>query len=138
MPQKARKVQAKLMRGLLDVVILELLKSSPMHGYQVITSLRRQFGVYFGPSTIYPILSQLEEKEFVESAWDLEHDRPRKVYKLTTEGQNSLDFTEDSLRLICRQIGVGNEFEVSLETIERNPANRTIENKSNLLPALAT
>jgi len=32
-------------------------------------------------------------------------ERPRKVYKLTTEGQNLLNFTEDSLNFICRKIG---------------------------------
>jgi DNA-binding PadR family transcriptional regulator len=33
------------------------------------------------------------------------NERPRKVYKLTTEGQNLLNFTEDSLNFICRKIG---------------------------------
>jgi len=39
MRQKLREVQIKLMRGLLDLVILQYLKVEPMHGYQVITSI---------------------------------------------------------------------------------------------------
>jgi hypothetical protein len=37
-------------------------KHQPMHGYQIITKIRKTFGVYFGPSTIYPLLGALEKK----------------------------------------------------------------------------
>ena len=90
-----RQIEAKLMKGLLDLVILQFLKSQPMHGYQIITNIRKNFGVYFGPSTIYPLLSALEEKGYIKSQWDLSNERPRKVYGLTPEGQNLLSFTED-------------------------------------------
>jgi DNA-binding PadR family transcriptional regulator len=76
-----------------------------MHGYQVITKIRRTFGVYVGPSTIYPLLNVLEKKGYVKSEWNMDNERPRKVYQLTNEGQNLLNFTEDSLNFICRQIG---------------------------------
>lgn len=99
-----RQIEAKLMKGLLDLVILQFLKSQPMHGYQIITNIRRNFGVYFGPSTIYPLLSALEEKGYIKSQWDLTNERPRKVYGLTPEGQNLLNFTEDSLNLLCKKI----------------------------------
>jgi DNA-binding PadR family transcriptional regulator len=39
-------------------------------------------------------------------------ERPRKVYVLTTEGQNLLNFTEDSLNFICKKLnapGLGKE-----------------------------
>ncbi len=103
---KAREVQMKLVRGLLDVVVMEFLKTRPMHGYQVITDLRKQFGVYFGPSTIYPLLSGMEEKGYIKSRWDLEHDRPRKVYEITHQGSDMLNCTEDSLNNIYRQLGI--------------------------------
>jgi DNA-binding PadR family transcriptional regulator len=94
----------KLMRGLLDLVILQLLKAEPMHGYSIIKSIRKNFGVYFGPSTIYPLLGTLEEKSYIKSAWDLKNDRPRKVYSLTPEGGNLLNGTEESLNHICRRL----------------------------------
>jgi PadR family transcriptional regulator PadR len=103
-----KEVSAKLMKGLLDLIILQFLSNEPMHGYQVITKIRKTFGVYFGPSTIYPLLSTLEKKKFVDSHWDMKYERPRKVYSLTTEGQNMLNFTEDSLNLICRKITSSN------------------------------
>jgi PadR family transcriptional regulator, regulatory protein PadR len=104
MKQKLREVQIKLMRGLLDLVILQFLSVEPMHGYSIITSIRKNFGVYFGPSTIYPLLGVLEEKGYIKSEWNLTSDRPRKVYSLTPEGGNLLNGTEQSLNQICHRL----------------------------------
>jgi PadR family transcriptional regulator PadR len=104
MRQKLREVQIKLMRGLLDLVILQFLNVKPMHGYKIITSIRKNFGVYFGPSTIYPLLGVLEEKGYIKSQWNLNSDRPRKVYSLTPEGNNLLNGTEESLNHICHRL----------------------------------
>ncbi len=107
MTQKIREVQVKLMRGLLDLVVLQFLKAQPMHGYQIIASLRKQFGVYFGPSTIYPMLAMMEESGYIKSHWDLENDRPRKVYSITEQGSDMLSCTEESLSLIYRKLSIG-------------------------------
>src|SRR4030043_1781636 len=104
MVNNTKEVQAKLMKGLLDLIVLQFLNGSPMHGYQIITKIRRAFGVYFGPSTVYPLLGTLEKKGQVKSEWDMTHERPRKVYALTAEGQNLLSFTESSLNLITRTL----------------------------------
>ena len=97
----------KLMRGLLDFVILNFLRGQPMHGYQIISTLRKNFGVYFGPSTIYPLLALLEEKGYVKSEWDLKNDRPRKVYNLTSQGVDMLTSAEVSLNHIYRKLTNG-------------------------------
>ena len=49
-----KQAQTKLTKGLLDMIILQYLEDESMHGYQLITTIRKGFGVYFGPSTIYP------------------------------------------------------------------------------------
>jgi len=117
-----KEVQTKLTKGLLDLIVLQLLDSQPMHGYQIITKIRKSFGVYFGPSTIYPLLSSLEKKGHVESRWNMESERPRKVYELTSKGKNVLDFTENSLNLICQKIGNDKttRFEISAITNSEN------------------
>jgi len=120
-PQK--EVQVKLMKGLLDLIILQFLNSQPMHGYQVITKIRKTFGVYFGPSTIYPLLATLEKKGFVNSQWNMNNERPRKIYNLTTEGQNILNFTENSLNLICRKISTSANTDIAVETSSRAALN---------------
>ena len=99
-----KEVQTKLTKGLLDMIILQYLDQESMHGYQLITKIRKGFGVYLGPSTVYPLLGALEKKGYVKSTWNMDAERPRKVYKLTNEGKNVLSFTESSLNLICKNI----------------------------------
>jgi DNA-binding PadR family transcriptional regulator len=118
-PQK--EAQTKLTKGLLDLIVLQLLRNEPMHGYQIITSIRRKFGVYFGPSTVYPMLNLLEKKKHVKSEWNMNHERPRKVYTLTNQGQNLLTFTEESLNLICRTMSKTTAYE-SQDAIQTAPA----------------
>jgi len=127
MRQKLREVQIKLMRGLLDLVILQFLNVNPMHGYSIITSIRKNFGVYFGPSTIYPLLGTLEEKGYIKSQWNLNNDRPRKVYSLTPEGSNLLNGTEESLNHICRRL-----TSIGLNRIPINVNNCTPKNLHSL------
>ena len=100
-----KEVQVKLAKGLLDLIVLQMLNNQPMHGYEVIIKIRKSFGVYFGPSTIYPLLSSLEKKTYIASQWDMSNQRPRKVYKLTSDGQAMLNFTGSSLNLLCQKIG---------------------------------
>ncbi|MCW4045632.1 MAG: PadR family transcriptional regulator [Candidatus Bathyarchaeota archaeon] len=119
MVNNQKEVQVKLMKGLLDLIILQFLSTEPMHGYQIITKIRKSFGVYFGPSTIYPLLGTLEEKGYVNSEWNMDSERPRKVYKLTSDGQAMLNFTEDSLNLICRKIGATAEQSATVEAVSR-------------------
>jgi PadR family transcriptional regulator, regulatory protein PadR len=127
-----KEVSTKLMKGLLDLIILQLLSTEPMHGYQVITKIRKNFGIYFGPSTIYPLLGTLEKKGYVNSAWNMDFERPRKVYSLTNDGQNMLNFTEDSLNLICRKLTTTNQEMAQptvglLMTSTRNTDHLTLE-----------
>jgi len=113
-PQK--EVQTKLAKGLLDLIILQYLNQQPMHGYQIITKIRKSFGVYFGPSTIYPFMSQLEKKGYIKSQWNTETERPRKVYTLTQDGRAMLNFTEDSLNMLCQKIGSPNSPKLTFES----------------------
>jgi DNA-binding PadR family transcriptional regulator len=100
-----KEVQTKLTKGLLDMIILQYLDNQSMHGYQLITKIRKGFGVYFGPSTVYPLLGLLEKKGYVKSTWNMDSERPRKVYQLTNDGKAVLNFTENSLNLICKNMG---------------------------------
>ncbi len=108
-----KEIQTKLTKGLLDMIVLQFLDQEPMHGYQIITKIRKGFGVYFGPSTVYPLLGVLEKKGYVRSEWNMDCERPRKVYSLTSDGAAVLNFTEGSLNLICKTLG--SEGKVNVE-----------------------
>ena len=122
-----KEVQAKLAKGLLDLIVLQFLNTQPMHGYQIITKIRKNFGVYFGPSTIYPLLASLEKKGYVNSEWNMKNERPRKTYKLTNEGQNILNFTENSLNLICKKISAPTSSNITVEPSNQMSQNAMME-----------
>ncbi len=96
-----REAEVKLTKGLIDMIVLQFLRNESMHGYQIISKIRRNFGVYLGPSSVYPMLNGLEKKGYISSEWITDTERPRKVFKLTAEGQGILKFTENTLSLMC-------------------------------------
>jgi DNA-binding PadR family transcriptional regulator len=111
-PNNQKEAQTKLTKGLLDMIILQHLEHESMHGYQLITKIRKGYGVYFGPSTIYPLLGLLEKKGYVKSIWNMDTERPRKVYTLTNDGKDVLNFTENSLNLICKTMVTDNKIQL--------------------------
>ena len=109
-----KETQTKLTKGLLDMIILQYLENESMHGYQLITTIRKGFGVNFGPSTVYPLLGLLEKKGYVKSVWNMDSERPRKIYTLTNEGKDVLSFTENSLNLICKNMANNNKIQLQV------------------------
>ncbi len=109
-----KEAQTKLTKGLLDMIILQYLEHESMHGYQLITKIRKGFGINFGPSTVYPLLGLLEKKGYVKSVWNMDSERPRKVYTLTNDGKDVLSFTESSLNLICKNMVANNKIQLQV------------------------
>ena len=99
------------------MIILQFLDEQPMHGYQIITKIRKSFGVYFGPSTVYPLLATLEKKGYLKSTWNMDSERPRKVYQLTKDGETVLNFTEGSLNIICKTMTTENKIQIEAAPI---------------------
>jgi PadR family transcriptional regulator PadR len=99
-----KEVQNKLTKSFLDLIILQMIENHPMHGYEILITIQKSFGVYCGASTIYPILNKMEKKKFVKHNWNMDTDRPKKVYELTPQGKSMLDLTAFSLRSICKSI----------------------------------
>ena len=88
----------KLLRVLLDLVILKLLNVEPMHGYKIIEEIRKSFGVLIAPSSLYPTLGALKtEKYIVSESISHKDNNKRKTYKITSQGQQLLDVYNDKL-----------------------------------------
>lgn len=81
--------------------ILLALKKKPSYGYELIQKIP-QFGFIEGqapPGMIYRHLRELEENGLVSSQWKTEGSGPAKrVYELTTEGVEVLDFWIDYMQ----------------------------------------
>lgn len=107
--KEQKELQTKLTKNLLDMIILRLINQQAMHGYQIITKIRKIFGVYFSPSTIYPLLANLEKKGCINSEWNMTTEKPRKIFTITNTGKIRIKTAEDTLNLICRTLNKDEE-----------------------------
>jgi PadR family transcriptional regulator, regulatory protein PadR len=85
-------MKAEKLKGNLDMLLLAVLASGPGHGYSIITRLRdRSEGTFDLPEgTVYPALHRLETAGLLDSTWDVVAGRRRRLYRLTTAGQEYL------------------------------------------------
>jgi DNA-binding PadR family transcriptional regulator len=84
------KISKELLKGSTTTLILSLLNSKPMYGYEIIKELEsKSNGIFsFKEGTIYPILHSLEEKELIVSYWgEGNGKRKRKYYKINNQGK---------------------------------------------------
>jgi DNA-binding PadR family transcriptional regulator len=78
----------RLMRGHLNMIILEMIKERPRHGYDVIKAIEERFHGFYTPSagSVYPILQELEDQDFVTSSVE----SGKKIYSITKDGEREL------------------------------------------------
>ncbi len=79
------KIASEMNRGFLQILVLIALET-PMYGYMMIRYLQEQ-GYSVEENTLYPILRRMEKNGWLESRWDVQHDRPKKYYEITGEGR---------------------------------------------------
>lgn len=92
------KYEAQMKKGVLDMLVLQLLSERKMYGYQIISELGVQSEERFllKEGTLYPVLYRLEDDGLVKGQWsEAEGKRvPRKYYSITEEGRETLDEIE--------------------------------------------
>lgn len=85
-------------KGVLDMLVLKLLRSEAKYGYQIIQEMKEKSGETFllKDGTLYPILYRLEDEQLVVSKWSEAEGKqvPRKYYEITEAGQKALDEIE--------------------------------------------
>ena len=86
------KINKELLKGSTTMLVLELLESENMYGYQMIKSLGKKSENIFElkEGTLYPILHALEEKSLITSYWDESTAKKRKYYAITEKGKGQL------------------------------------------------
>jgi PadR family transcriptional regulator PadR len=84
--------QTQLRKGLLDIVVLNLLQRGASHGYEMVQKMKRIEGLQIREGNIYPVLARLETDGLVTSYAQPSTDGPpRKYFKLTESGQKALE-----------------------------------------------
>jgi PadR family transcriptional regulator, regulatory protein PadR len=92
-------MNAEMLKGHLDNILLAVLESGPAHGYAMIEAIRqRSDGSFDLPEgTIYPALHRLEVAGLLKSRWnEPPTGRKRRIYELTRAGTDALADRRDS------------------------------------------
>ena len=91
---------------ILKPTLLLLLHHGPAHGYTLIEDLDRYGLADVNPSVVYRALRDMEERGWVASSWDDQETKgpPRRVYSLTTLGDEVLMWWTEDLRETRRMI----------------------------------
>lgn len=80
--------QSQLRKGLLDMVILNLLQHGRCHGYEMVQAMKRVEGLQIREGNIYPILARLEEDGLISATKQPSTEGPpRKYYQITPLGR---------------------------------------------------
>jgi PadR family transcriptional regulator PadR len=88
-----------VLRGTLDLMILQTLELQPMHGTAIAQRLVQVTGgsVDLGPGSLFPALYRLEHKGWLAGKWgQSENGRRARIYKLTAAGQRRLGVEKEN------------------------------------------
>jgi PadR family transcriptional regulator, regulatory protein PadR len=97
--------QTQLRKGLLDIVVLNLLSHGKSHGYDMVQTLKQIEGLEIREGNIYPILARLQTDGFVTRRSESSPDGPpRKYFELTALGKTSLKKMNDHWDQINKNI----------------------------------
>ncbi len=98
----------ELLKGTLDMLILRTLDLEPRHGLGVADRIeqitRGTFRVK--PGSLFPALHRLEQRGFIEGAWERSPDGGRgKYYRLTSAGRRQLTTERRTWNRIVLAVG---------------------------------
>lgn len=101
------KYERQMKKGVLDMLVLRLLKSEAKYGYQIIQEMKEKSEKTFllKDGTLYPILYRLEDEKLVISKWSeaVGKQVPRKYYEITEAGLKALA----EIEVVWKRISVG-------------------------------
>jgi PadR family transcriptional regulator len=89
-----KKQKADLLQGTLELLVLRILRSGRLHGWDVMQRLQMVSGEVLSvtPGALYPALHRLEERGLISAVWEpSENNRRSKVYQLNAAGRKQLE-----------------------------------------------
>ena len=88
------KQKTDLLQGTLDMLILKVVASGPIHGYAIAQRIRQisKEVLQVQQGSLYPALHRLEERKWLRGEWrEAETGREAKFYTLTKTGLKQLN-----------------------------------------------
>lgn len=101
-------IKKELSKGSSSLLVLSVLESKDMYGYQIIKEIEQRSEKVFSfkEGTLYPILHSFENNGYVKSYWDeSEQGRKRKYYKITKKGLKVLQDSKDEWTAYSAAVG---------------------------------
>ena len=89
-----KKQKTDLLQGTLELLVLRLLQSSSLNGWDIMQRIQLVSGevLRVTPGALYPALHRLEERGVIASEWgESVNNRRAKFYKLTAAGRKRLE-----------------------------------------------
>ncbi|MBI2937494.1 MAG: PadR family transcriptional regulator [Thaumarchaeota archaeon] len=77
-----KNIRRQCVNSHLDLIILSLLNTKELSGYDLVVIIQKRFDVLLSPGTIYPILKSLDSHKLVQTSYT----KRKKLYKLTDQG----------------------------------------------------
>lgn len=91
--EQREKLELELRRGILVLATLSRLDKA-RYGYALIQDLG-EHGLEIDQGTLYPLLRRLESQGLLVSEWDVDGPRPRRYYRLSSDGAQILATLSD-------------------------------------------
>jgi PadR family transcriptional regulator PadR len=85
--------KSELLHGTLDLLVLQVLSSTPLHGYAIAKELQQLSNdvLQIEQGSLYPALYRMEKRGWLKSNWGIsEKNRRARVYQLTRAGRSQL------------------------------------------------
>jgi transcriptional regulator len=97
-----------LLRGTLDLLILQVLEQQPLHGVAVADRIRQVTkGTFDVPAgSLFPALHRLEHEGWIEGEWSLDNGRRIKSYALTASGRKQLALEKRAWNRTVEAVGL--------------------------------
>ena len=93
MPKPRAENRMEVLKGTLDMLILQTLQWGPQHGYGITQAMQINSGDVLDVDTgsLYPALHRLERQGWVKASWKMSESNQRvREYRLTPAGKKQL------------------------------------------------
>jgi PadR family transcriptional regulator PadR len=100
------KAKEHLLDGVPELLVLRLLATREMYGYQLVSEIERRSGgtLGFGEGCIYPVLHRLQEGKLLEERAEEVSGRTRRYYRLSGAGRKRLHALEEKWQQVSAAV----------------------------------
>ena len=100
--------QPDVLRGTLDLLVLQTLSREPMHGWAISKRIQQLSGEVLSvqQGSLYPALHRLERRGWIVAEWAVtDNNRKAKYYSLTAAGRKQLKAETEAWRKLAGVVG---------------------------------